>query len=183
MNASQLWNPYSLVTLSALCSVLLVFNSIQVEVEHRPTCTEWSTFRMFCHSGAHIFKKNEYPVLDIYKRTIVMDMQYSIILCLHVRIQVQLWTRFFFCCWWGGGGSKYHHYKWAIINGPPNGVSMSCQWWPNIAGLVAVWFFRRFGPVLLRNPIYLWFFRGGGVWSPVPLCICAWSNWSVLYLY
>ena len=28
-------------------------------------------------------------------------------------------------------------------------------------GLVALWYFRRSGPVLLRNPIFLCFFRGG----------------------
>ena len=29
-------------------------------------------------------------------------------------------------------------------------------------GLVALWFFRGSGPVLLRNPIFLWFSGGGG---------------------
>ena len=40
------------------------------------------------------------------------------------------------------------------------------------AGLVAV-IFRGSGPVLLENPIFLWFFRGGGVGSgtPAPLWI------------
>ena len=47
-------------------------------------------------------------------------------------------VRFFF---WGGGGwggwsGKRYHFKRAII-GPPakchlNGVSLACQWWPNI---------------------------------------------------
>ena len=29
-------------------------------------------------------------------------------------------------------------------------------------GLVALWFFRGSRPVLLENPIFLWFFKGGG---------------------
>ena len=47
--------------------------------------------------------------------------------------------------------------------------------WPSSAnqqnacvGLVALWFYRGSGPVLLRNLIFLWFFRkGGGYGSPV----------------
>ena len=42
------------------------------------------------------------------------------------------------------------------------------------AGFVALWLFRGpgFWPVLLRNPICLWFFRG--VLTPCPLWIRAW---------
>ena len=37
------------------------------------------------------------------------------------------------------------------------------------AGLVvALWFFRRSGSVLLRNPIFLWFSRAGGSGPPAP---------------
>ena len=41
-----------------------------------------------------------------------------------------------------------------------NGVLLACLWWPNIE----CWFvvFRGSRPVLLRNPIFLWFFSGGG---------------------
>ena len=35
--------------------------------------------------------------------------------------------------------------------------------------LVALWFFWGYGPVLLRNPIFLCFFKGGGVRIPCPL--------------
>ena len=93
---------------------------------------------------------------------------------MHVRIQKvlsegdQLWQHFF--NWWGEGGSKYH-YKRAII-GPPakrhlNGVSLACRWWPNIECWLE-WFviFRGSGPILLRNPLFWWIFRGGGVRTP-----------------
>ena len=71
-----------------------------------------------------------------------------------------------FFSWWGEEGSKYH-YKWANI-GPPakrylNGVSLAGRWWPiTECCLVALWFYRGSRPVLLRDPIFLWFFRGGG---------------------
>ena len=54
--------------------------------------------------------------------------------------------------------------------GPPakrhlNGVSLACQWGPNIEyWLGSFVIFRRSGPVLLRNPICLWLFRGD--WGP-----------------
>ena len=45
-----------------------------------------------------------------------------------------------------------------------------CRPWKNGASLkwltVALWFFRESGPVLLENPIFLWFF--GGVRTPCP---------------
>ena len=34
------------------------------------------------------------------------------------------------------------------------------------AGLVALWYYRGSGPVLVRNPIFLLFFRGGGGSGP-----------------
>ena len=43
------------------------------------------------------------------------------------------------------------------------------------AGLVALRFYRGSGPVLLENPIFLWFFRG--YWTPCPpLWIRAWDG-------
>ena len=90
----------------------------------------------------------------------------------HARIQkvlsegVQLWQRFFVCFFlWGQEGSKYH-YKRSII-GPP-GVSLACRWWPYIeCWLCSFVILRDSGPVLQRNPIFLWFFRGVGV-VPTP---------------
>ena len=91
------------------------------------------------------------------------------VLILHARIQKVLsegsnYDVFFFFSWWGEGGSKCH-YKWTII-GPPakrhwNGISLECQWWLNIV----CW---GSGPVMVRNPIFLWFSRGwgGGVQTP-----------------
>ena len=89
----------------------------------------------------------------------------------------QLWQRFFFLffflfSWWEEGGSKYH-FKQANIGPPPkphwNGVSLACRWWPNIkCWLGSFVIFRGSGPALLRNPIFLWFFRGGGVRTPCP---------------
>ena len=87
----------------------------------------------------------------------------------HARIQkvlsegVQLW-QVFFLVWWGEEGSKYHS-KRTIISPPAkrhlNGVSLACRWWLYIeCGLGSVLFLRGSGLVLLRNPIFLWFFRG-----------------------
>ena len=50
-----------------------------------------------------------------------------------------------------------YHYKRAIISTPARHI-----------GFAALWFFRGSGPVLLRNPIFLWLFSGDGVWTPVP---------------
>ena len=64
-------------------------------------------------------------------------------------------------------GSKYR-WKRAIICLPAkrhlNGVSLACQWWPNIECWLGsfVFFFRRSGQELVRNPIFCDFFRGGG---------------------
>ena len=60
----------------------------------------------------------------------------------------------------------------AIISPPAkrhlNGVSLACLWWPNTeCWLGSFVFFRGSEPVLLRNPIFLWFFRGGSR-PPVP---------------
>ena len=76
-----------------------------------------------------------------------------------------------FFLWWGVGGSKYHYKRVTI--GPSakrhlNGILLVCWWWPNIeCWLTAVWFVRGSGPESLRNPIFLWFFRGGGSGPPV----------------
>ena len=99
----------------------------------------------------------------------------------HARIQKVLseWgpiASTFVFSWWWEGGSKYH-YKRAII-GPPakchlNDISLACRWWPNIeCWLESSVIFKGSSPVLLRNLIFLWFFRGG----PDPLCplwVCA----------
>ena len=69
----------------------------------------------------------------------------------------QLWL-IFFAIWnenrlfWGSISKKHRQYwfKWRFA-----GVLM-------MAGLVALWFFGGSGPVLLRNPIFLWFSRGVG---------------------
>ena len=69
----------------------------------------------------------------------------------------------------GERGSKLnkYHYKRAIIDPRAkrhlNGVSLACRWWPNIeCWLGSYVIFRGSRPVLLRNPIFLWIFRGGG---------------------
>ena len=89
----------------------------------------------------------------------------------HARIQkvfsegVQLWVRFYFVffSWLGERGSKYH-YKRATIGLLAKryliDVSLACRWW-----LGSFVIFRGSRPVLLRNPIFLWFFRSG---PPVP---------------
>ena len=84
---------------------------------------------------------------------------------------VQLWQRFFW--WWGEEGSKYN-YKQAIF-------LMALLWraddGPTLnAGLVALWFLRGSGPVLLRNPYIFVSFQGGGVGPPVSLRIRPWSK-------
>ena len=78
---------------------------------------------------------------------------------------------FCFCFSWGGERQSKYHYNWAII-GPPakrhlNGISLTSHWRHFESGLVALWFFKESGPVLLRNIIFLCFFRGSG--PPVPL--------------
>ena len=52
-----------------------------------------------------------------------------------------------------------------------NTIKMVFRWCVNVdqtlnADLAALWFFRVSGPVLLRNPIFFVFFRGGG--GPCP---------------
>ena len=86
---------------------------------------------------------------------------------------VQLWERFFVCfffSWWGEGESKFHH-KRAIIGPQAKRHWMVFRWraddCPTLnAGLVSLRFFRESRPVLLRNPIFWWLFRG--VWTPCP---------------
>ena len=57
-----------------------------------------------------------------------------------------------------------------------NCILLGCQWWPNFECWLGILrLFRGFWPVLLRNPIFLWFFRG--VQIPCPsLWICAWPH-------
>ena len=63
----------------------------------------------------------------------------------------------FLLCWWGEVGSKYD-FKWATI-GPFRWRADDGQILND--GLVALWFFRRSGPVLLKKQHYiLWFFSG-----------------------
>ena len=79
-----------------------------------------------------------------------------------------------FFSWWEEGGPKYH-YKRTIL-GPP-AKRLRADDGPTLnAGLVALYFFRGSGPVLLRNPIFFIFFSGGeGGPDPLsPLWICAW---------
>ena len=71
---------------------------------------------------------------------------------------------------WGEGGSIYL-YKRVIIGTPAkrhiNGVSLACQCWPNIeCWLGSFVIFRWSEPVLLKNSIFLWLFRG--VRTPCP---------------
>ena len=50
---------------------------------------------------------------------------------------------------------------------PLNGVSLACRWWPNVeCWLGSFENFKGSGSVLLRNSIFLWFFRGGGGSGP-----------------
>ena len=54
-----------------------------------------------------------------------------------------------------------HH--WPASETPLNGFSLACRWWPNVeCWLGSFENFRGSGPVLLRNSIFLWIFRGGG---------------------
>ena len=48
-------------------------------------------------------------------------------------------------------------FRWRVDDGPTLN-----------AGLVALWFFKGSGPVLLRDPLFLRFFRGRGSGPPVP---------------
>ena len=81
-------------------------------------------------------------------------------------VQLRQHFFFFFFIWWGEGGSKYYHKRGhhrPTSETPFNGVSLACRWW----SIIECWLggfviFQGFGPVLLRNPIFLWFFKGGG---------------------
>ena len=81
---------------------------------------------------------------------------------------VQLWQRFFFLM-----RGKRIQKKRAII-GPPakrhlNGVSLAGRWWPNMEfWLCSFVIFRGSTPVLIRNPLFLWFSGGKGVRPPAP---------------
>ena len=80
---------------------------------------------------------------------------------------------FFFFFFLGGGGgfgqrgSKYQ-YKRVIIGPPVKRHLNGCPTLNRLAWLVAVRFYRRSGPVLLRNPIFLCFFGGRGVPTRCP---------------
>ena len=78
----------------------------------------------------------------------------------HARIQIffQRGSNFFLVNEWIQISLKSGHHRPAT----DNGVSLVCRWWPNIeCWLGSFVIFRGSGPVLLRNPIFLWFFRGG----------------------
>ena len=95
---------------------------------------------------------------------------------------IWLFLFLFLLSWWGQRGSKYN-YKRAII-GPPAKCHLNGG--PTLnAGLVAFWFYRGSGLVSLRNPIFLWFFRGewegGGLepqWWPFSKTYQAHFSWS-----
>ena len=63
---------------------------------------------------------------------------------------------FQFFSWWGERGSKYHFISMLFCCQSNDGPTVN-------AGMVALWFFRGSGPVLLRNPTALQFFRVGGI--------------------
>ena len=73
---------------------------------------------------------------------------------------VQLWQR-----WSGEGGYKYHYKQaisWPSSTRQRNAIKIAFRWraddGPTLnADLVALWFFRGSGPVLVRNPICLRF--------------------------
>ena len=83
-----------------------------------------------------------------------------------------------FLVWWGEEWSKYHYKR--AINGPPakrhlNGVSLAGRWWSNIECWIGSFVvLRGSGPVLLRNPLFLYF--PGGSRPPVPLWIRTWMK-------
>ena len=85
----------------------------------------------------------------------------------------------FFCLFFRGATLKRPP-KRAIIGLPAkrhwNSVSLACRSWPTIeCWLGSFVIFRGSGPVLLGNPINLWFFRGGGGQDPMsPLWILTW---------
>ena len=94
----------------------------------------------------------------------------------HVRIQkvltegVHLWQRFFFLSLWGEGGPKCE-YKLDFIGPPAKRHKMAFRWPADDGltlnfGLVALWFFRGSGPVLLRNSIFC-NSSGSGLGPPV----------------
>ena len=72
-----------------------------------------------------------------------------------------------------------------------NAIYMAFCWRANDgptlnAGLVALWIFRGSGSVLLRNPIFLWFFKGGAnpmspSLDPCMLGINVTCCWSTYY--
>ena len=94
----------------------------------------------------------------------------------------ELWQRFFFFFFKGERiqiSQKAGHHRPASET-PLNGVSLACWWWPNVeCWLGSFENFRGSGPVLLRNSMFLWFFRWGGRGVPDPLSplwIRAWDR-------
>ena len=65
-------------------------------------------------------------------------------------------------------------FKWRFAGWPMMAQTLN-------AGLEAMWFFRGSGPVLLRNPIFLWFFRG--FCPPPPPPPPPMDLWSEVYWY
>ena len=88
---------------------------------------------------------------------------------------------FHFFCWCGERGSTPNTTK----RGPPialpakrhsNGILLAGRWWPNNieCWLGSFWFSRGPWPVMIKNPITLWFSRGSlDPMSPHHLWICA----------
>ena len=95
----------------------------------------------------------------------------------------ELWQRLFFFFLKGeriqiSQKAGYHR---PASETPLNGVSLACQWWPNVeCWLGSFENFRGSGPVLLRNSIFFVIFTGmwggGGSGPPVPLWIRAWDQ-------
>ena len=92
----------------------------------------------------------------------------------------ELWQRFFSSFFKGERIQKSqkagHH--WPASETPLNGVSLACRRWPNVeCWLGSFENFRWSGPVLLRNSIFLWFFRWRGGPDPLsPIWIRAWDR-------
>ena len=101
---------------------------------------------------------------------------------------VQFWPFFFFFFFFlVDEGREYNR---AIISPPAkphlNVVLLVCWWLPTIecwlGSFVIFQGIRGSGPVLLRNSIFLWFFRG--VLTPCPrLWIRKWRDYSVIPQY
>ena len=115
-------------------------------------CTTKSDIRQWCFacflSHAQMFKL----------------MKYSFLNSIQIWSGSDFWQRFFLI--YKGERIRIslkavHH--WPASEMPLNGVSLACRRWPNVeCWLGCLRNFRGSGPILLRNSIFLWFFRGGG---------------------